>query len=233
MTCQCSQFNSPGSLTTEKCFRDFWIFKGFDRDQVNRIKTIGVRKMIKKGEVVFRQGDPANEIFLIKSGRIKLNKIHENGSEITLDFRKAGDMIGEDLFAGKRDYPLSAWTLEDTVTCGFNLDAFNRLILEFPEIGLGLIRSMGHKISAITDRLESMSGDSLENRLYNVLLGVAQEHGTLVDTGIELNIPLTHEELGFLVGAHRVSITRAMKSLAACKKIVKNGKTIILDASFF
>ena len=77
-----------------------------------------------------------------------------------------------------------------------------------------------------------MSENNLENRLYNVLSGIAEEHGTRVAGGIQLKIPLTHEDLGFLVGAHRVSITKAMKSLATCGKILKTGKKITMTASF-
>ncbi len=43
-----------------------------------------------------------------------------------------------------------------------------------------------------------------------------------------IDFPLTHEELGFLVGAHRVSITRAMKVLKESGKVVREGKTLIL-----
>ncbi|WP_022665806.1 Crp/Fnr family transcriptional regulator [Desulfospira joergensenii] len=233
MKCDCGNFYSPNTPTTDKCFKDFWIFKDFRPDQLIRLKDIGIRRIINKGSPVFRQGDPINEVFLIKSGRIKLNKVHEDGSEVTLDFRKAGDMIGEDLFSGKQIYPLSAWAIENTVTCGFNINSFDELILDHPEIGLKVIRSMSHRISSITDRLESMSENNLENRLYNVLSSIAEEHGTRVADGIELKIPLTHEDLGFLVGAHRVSITKAMKALAGCGKILKTGKKITMTSSFF
>ena len=232
VNCTCGEFGSPESLGTKKCFKDFWIFNEFDPDQREIFRSIGVRKIIEKGQPVFRQGDPVNDIFLIKSGRIKLNKIHEDGTEITLDFRKAGDMIGEDLFSGKRTYPLSAWAMEDTVTCGFELDAFNKLVMRYPEIGLTVIQSMGQRLSSMTDRLESMSENNLESRLHGVLAGIAREHGKTVPEGVELNIPLTHEDLGFLVGAHRVSITKAIKSLADCGKIERNGKKITMAASF-
>ena len=73
-----------------------------------------------------------------------------------------------------------------------------------------------------------MSEKSLDQRLYNVLLNVAKDHGTKVSKGMELKFSLTHEELGFLASAHRVSIIKAMKSLIDCGKIIKNGKVLIL-----
>ena len=51
-----------------------------------------------KGQVLFMQSAPADELFLIKGGRIKLVKVLKDGSELTLDIRKAGDFLGEDVF---------------------------------------------------------------------------------------------------------------------------------------
>ena len=45
---------------------------------------------------------------------------------------------------------------------------------------------------------------------------------------MSIQFPLTHEELGFLVGAHRVSITKAMKALKEGGRIVQEGRTLIL-----
>jgi len=43
-----------------------------------------------------------------------------------------------------------------------------------------------------------------------------------------LDLPFTHEELSFLVGAHRVTVTRALKELRAEKRIIQDGRRIIL-----
>ena len=64
---------------------------------------------------MFLQGDPADKMFLIKGGRIKLSKVLEDGSELTLDIRKAGDFVGENMFSEEGEYPVSAYCLEDTL----------------------------------------------------------------------------------------------------------------------
>ena len=62
--------------------------------------------------------------FLLKTGRIKLSKVDDDGSEVTLDFRKVGDFIGENILTGQEDYPLRAWALEDTITPTFHRTAW-------------------------------------------------------------------------------------------------------------
>ena len=73
---------------------------------------------------------------------------------------------------------------------------------------------------------------NLEDRLYHVLSQAAREHGVQERQGYSIQFPLTHEELGFLVGAHRVSVTRAIKSLKETGKIIQTGKTLIVPHPF-
>jgi CRP-like cAMP-binding protein len=54
------------------------------------------------------------------------------------------------------------------------------------------------------------------------------ENGTQSPKGMIIQFPLTHEDLSFLTGAHRVSVTRAMKALKAAGKIILEGKQLIL-----
>jgi CRP/FNR family transcriptional regulator len=61
-----------------------------------------------------------------------------------------------------------------------------------------------------------------------VLITVAKEHGIRTQNGLRIQFPLTHEELSFLVGAHRVSITKAMKALKKAGRLSQEGKTLII-----
>jgi len=167
-------------------------------------------------------------MFLIKGGRVKLSKFFEDGQEITLDIRKPGDFVGESMFSEKLRYPVTAICLEDTLTCGFNRQQFERLITAYPNIGLRIIQNLSERITWLTDRVGDLAISNIEERLYSVLSNVAKEHGSTSSRGLIIQFPLTHEDLSFLTGAHRVSITRAMKALKNAGKIIHDGKTLIL-----
>jgi CRP/FNR family transcriptional regulator len=152
----------------------------------------------------------------------------EDGSEITLDIRKAGDFLGEDMLSEEMDYPVSAWCMEAVLICSFTRERFEKLILEHPNIGLQVIKNLSSRISWLTKRIGSMSLTNLEDRLHRVLLNVAREHGVKSSNGLTIQFPLTHEDLSFLTGAHRVSITRAMKTLKEAGKIIQQGRELTL-----
>jgi len=181
-----------------------------------------------KDQALFLQGDPADKMFLIKGGHIKLSKVLEDGSELTLDIRKAGDFVGENMFSEEGEYPVSAYCLEDTFTCGFSRTQFEQLVLRHPKIGLQIIKNLGERITWLTTRVGNLAVTNVEDRLYRVLCSVAKEHGIVSPRGVVIQFPLTHEDLSFLTGAHRVSITRAMKALRSAGKIIQDDRKLIL-----
>ncbi len=87
---------------------------------------------------------------------------------------------------------------------------------------------MNERISWLTNQIGSVSVTNIEDRLYLVLVNVAKEHGIRDQKGMTMQFPLTHEDLGFLIGAHRVSVTRAINSLKKSGKIIIEGKSFTL-----
>ena len=159
----------------------------------------------------------------------------QNGAEVILDIRKPGDCLGEYILNDLEDayhYPVSAWCMEDVVTCGFTRPIFEELILTYPVIGLKVIRNMAGRITHLTERLDAMSHNHLEEKLFGVLLNVAREHGFVDTEGMyRLEMPLTHEDIGFLIGAHRVSVTRILKKLKETGRITQAGRLLIINSA--
>ncbi|MFA5110431.1 MAG: Crp/Fnr family transcriptional regulator [Desulfobaccales bacterium] len=229
MGCLCNELAGPGVEVSPICIGNLWVFENLQPAQMAALAQAARRKPYRKGQEVFAQGDPATQMFLIKAGRVKLSKITAEGNEITLDIRKAGDFLGESMLIEEADYPLTALCLVDTLICGFTRAGFEKLVLENPQIGLTVIKNLSNRINWLTERVGSLSLTNLEERLYQVLTQVAREHGIESPRGFSIQFPLTHEELGFLVGAHRVSITRAMKALKESGRLRQEGRTLILS----
>ncbi len=202
--------------------------EGLTAEEVRFLGHKAVERSFQSGEAVFLQGDRSDSLFLILAGRIKLSKVLEDGSEILLDIRGAGDFIGEYVFSGEwPDAPASAWCMEPCRLSEFTQAIFEEIAGQRPNIGIQVIRRLGRQIASLTSRVGSMSIPRLEDRLYKVLADLAREHGTLEERGHVIAFPLTHEELSFLVGAHRVSITKALKSLKDAGYIVQEGRTML------
>jgi len=230
MACLCEQIAGNDIDLSPTCIGHLWIFQNLEAEEIEALSREAMRKKSTTGQTLFLQGDPADEMFLIKGGRVKLSKVLEDGTELTLDIRKAGDFVGENMFSEEGHYPVSAYCLEETLTCGFSRSQFEQLVLQHPKVGLQIIKNLSERITWLTQRVGSLAVTKIEDRLYRVLTSVAKEHGTISPQGTVIQFPLTHEDLSFLTGAHRVSITRAMKVLKAAGKIIHEDKRLILPA---
>ncbi len=228
MGCLCQEVAGPDIQLSEICLGQLWMFGNLAESDLSALIKTATRKKRTKGEILFLQSDPADELFLIKGGRVKLEKVFEDGSELTLDIRKGGDFVGENSFSEDAQYPVSAICLEDTLTCGFSKSQFEELVMNNPKIGLQVIKNLSDRVTWLTSQVGSLAVTNIEERLYRVLCNVAKEHGAKNSRGIVIEFPLTHEDLGFLTGAHRVSITRAMSALKRAGKIILEGRRLIL-----
>lgn len=228
--CQCErEYANQVEGFSSQCIGHFWIFQGLSPGELGALVDRAVQRVYSSGAHIFHQGDPVDRMFLIKAGRVRLDKIFDDGSEILLDIRKAGDFVGEQLFSeDQSEFPVSAVCTEKTLICGFSRDVFEQLIRDYPNVGLQVIKNMSRRIDSMSSRVESMSAIKLEDRLYNILSQLAQEHGHQDDQGRAIAFPLTHEDLSFLVGAHRVSVTRAMKSLRDAGLVEQQKQRIVL-----
>lgn len=230
MTCLCEKIAGKDIDLSPTCIGHLWIFQNLEPAEVEALSREALRKKSATGQALFMQGDPTDEMFLIKGGRVKLSKVLEDGTELTLDIRKAGDFVGENMFSEEGQYPVSAYCLEDTLTCGFSRSQFEELVLQHPKVGLQIIKNLSERITWLTRRVGSLAVTNIEDRLYRVLSSVAKEHGMVSPQGTVIQFPLTHEDMSFLTGAHRVSITRAMKALKRAGKIIHEDRKLILPS---
>ncbi|MDR1296037.1 MAG: Crp/Fnr family transcriptional regulator [Deltaproteobacteria bacterium] len=235
MSCPCNVDKEKCPDWSEFCIGQVWIFSGLQPEEMLAVAERASRKIFEAGQAVFCQGDPAKSIFLIKSGSIRLSRVMENGTEVIMDIRKPGDCLGEYILNDLESdyaYPVSAWCLDRVVTCSFTRQAFEDMVLNIPAIALKIIKTMAGRITALTERIEAMSQIHLEEKIYQVLLNVAREHGHKRSAGsYALDLQLTHEDLGFLVGAHRVSVTRIMKRLKQSGRIFNDGKLLVIKGA--
>lgn len=228
MQCTCEQLAADFPGLVPVCIGNLWLFQDLPPETLRAMSSQAVRHRKTKGEILFHEGDPADAMFLIKGGRIKLSTISESGNERILGYRKSGDFLGENILTDAENYPCSAWCQEETLVCGFTKQQFNSLIMEHPEIGLQIIRNMSERIAWLSDQVGSLTVTNIEERLYRVLKNVAKEQGVKEEQGYSLPFAITHEELGFLTGAHRVSVTRAMNGLKEQGKIRVMDKGLVV-----
>jgi len=192
--------------------KDLSIFSNLDFTEREAIGGLAGKKVYGKHEYIFREGEPADTIYLVKSGCIRLFKISSGGKEITLGILKDDDLFGENTFFEEAVHSMSAQALENTFICSCSKKNLP-LLLKNPAISLKIIQYLGEMIQNYTDQVANIAFRDVKGRVSSTLLRLAREYGCQSDAGTIIDIDLTHQDLASLVNASRVMVSYVLRDL--------------------
>lgn len=218
-----------GSL---ECIRKLSLFKEFDDKQLGEMLACAKTKVYPKNQVLFFEGDMADQIFVIKSGSIKLSKLSEDGREFILGFLGREDIFGEDSVFSEEPYSFTATAMEDTCTLIFTKADMERIFLRSPAMALKVIKSLSKKLTQSTSRVSDMAFRDARGRLASTLLRLSSEYGRPTNDGVAIDLSLTHQDLASIVNLSRPTVTNLLLDLKQKGLIDTSRRHIILkDAS--
>lgn len=192
MSCMCKRQAGNDIELSPTCIDSLWIFQQLSPEDIEILGRRALRRKMQKGQTLFLQGEPADEVFLIKGGRIKLTKVLDDGTELVLDIRGAGDFVGENIFFEEGRYPVSAICVEKTLACSFTRSRMVEFVLKLPTIGHRINRTLNDRIFWSINGSGGHANSDFEERLYRVLCNVAKAHGVQSAQGEVIQLPLRH-----------------------------------------
>lgn len=213
------------------CMADLPIFAGLGPEERMTIHLLASKRAYRRGEVVFHAGDPADRVYLIKSGKVRLYRVSDDGRELTLGYLKPDDIFGEHTLFEGIDQAMTAEVIEDAFVCSCDRAGFQRLITDNPEVSLKVIRGLAERVNSITERLAELAFASVKDRVMQALTRLATEYGRPTAGGTEVELDLTHQDLACLVNASRTMVTLCLKELREEGRVRQERRFVVTDRS--
>jgi CRP-like cAMP-binding protein len=180
---------------------------------------------VKKGEVIFTEGDQVTGVCFVNSGNVKVHKKWGNDKELILRFATNGAIFGH-RGLNTATYPISATALEATKVCFFDLDFFNSTLKVNQDFAFNLLMFFASDLLESEKRMRNLAHMPVKGRLAQSLLTLKEQFGITKDGAI--NVELTRQDLSSFAGATYETVFRTMNDLIADKLIALNGKSIII-----
>ena len=201
------------------------IFKGLSRDELEALASKAVLRTFPKNTVVINEGDLADSMYLIDTGRVKVYCSEKTGKEFIINTLGPGDHFGELALLDDDRRSASVRTLEKANFCIIYKDAFNKVLDEQPNIARKLIRNLTRRVRKLTQDVKLLALQDVYGRVASVLNDLSQPRDEL--TAI---IPdkLTQQDIADRVGASREMVARILKDLTAGGYISFEGRQIII-----
>jgi len=142
-----------------------------------------------RGEFVYTPGDPAETVYVLKKGRVKLSVLSESGKEFAIDIFHPGDIFGEFALADERTRSNMAQALDDAQVWVFRKRDFVRLLETRPKLAMNYIRLVGLRRRRMEKKLSDITAKDVSARVCELLHEIST--GSADASARELLVPLT------------------------------------------
>ena len=182
------------------------LLSGLEPAELTRFAEMTRERTYPKGSVILFEDDPGDSLFLVKSGRVKVVLIGEDGREVILGILTVGDHFGElSLIDG---HPRSAHVIamDDAQLIVLRREDFRRRVVESPKVAWALLVEISRRLRRADEQIGSLVLLDVDGRIARLLLDAAAESG-----GETITKRLTHQTIAQMIGASRETVSRALR----------------------
>lgn len=197
-------------------------------EDIKHLVRAGRPFLLSRNQVLYRQGEAASHVYLLRTGLVQSFLINSLGHEALLRIHLPGSILGLTTLATVPIRDASAKAAEPSEVCMIDRDDFLALVRSEMEIGVRLIRLLVDRMRDFHSRVGDLQAQSVEQRLARVLLSICRRDPSGMTPDPMAGISLSHQDLAHLVNSRRQTITGILGRFAEAGYIAKRGRRILL-----
>lgn len=186
------------------------IFRGLDEAALDDVLRAAQRRRIKRGETVFRQGDPARSFYVLVDGQLKVAQTTPEGQQVVVRFIAPREMFGCVAVAGGGQYPGTATAMRDSFAIGWSQATTEMLLRRHPQIALNALGTVGSRLQDAHSRVRELSTERVDQRIAHALLRLSDQAGRRVSDGVEIEFPLSRQDVAEMTGTTLHTVSRTL-----------------------
>lgn len=186
-----------------------WL-RGLPAPIIAEVATRAHMRRMSEGQRIFSRGDQPGSFYLIVTGQVRICSENANGEEMTLTLIEAGNGFGEISILDEQPRTHNADCMCDLVLLTIARADFLALLNQHPPLQWQVMRQLCRSIRMTFNVIEDNLRLKLAARLAKRLLLLAQTYGVHGEEGVTINLHLSQQELGNMMGATRQSISKQL-----------------------
>jgi CRP/FNR family transcriptional regulator, cyclic AMP receptor protein len=194
------------------------IFASLQTSQLEAVASICTHRRIKKGQILFHEGSDGYEMFVILSGKLRIESCSSDGQPVVIATRTTKEVIGEMAILEKMPRSATVTADVDSRLLVIHQDDFNRLLGTTPQLALSMLKHLSSRVREVSIALLGSRSESLRNRVLEYVISQP-----VVDGQVELT--WTQGEIAQELGCTREALSRNLKQLCAEGKLRRLGRS--------
>lgn len=181
-----------------------------------------------RGKTIFFPGDPAERVYFLLKGAVKLSRVYEAGEEITVALLRENSVFGVlSLVTGERSdrfYHAVAFTPVELLSAP--IEQVQQALNSNPELSMLMLQGLSSRILQTEMMIETLAHRDMGSRLVSFLLILCRDFGVPTSDGIRIDLKLSHQAIAEAIGSTRVTVTRLLGDLRQDQMISIHKKKI-------
>jgi len=166
----------------------------------------------RRGDWIFVLGDPAESIYFLQKGRMKITALSEDGQEVLHQIVGPGEVFGETSAILGIPRTTSAQALEPSLVCEIYRKDLETLLSIYPELSFQLLKAVGLRLKKAEAQLVNVICNDVSHRVREALCELTSDQSDATPNG-PIKIKITQQDLANCIGASRQKTWEALKEL--------------------
>ncbi len=188
------------------------LFHGLTTSEIKDILSTARSTRVPKDDHIFDQDAEAQSFFLLLHGHVRAVKVTPAGEQIVVRYVSPGELFGVAPAIGLANYPATAISAVDSVVLAWPASAWVELTRKYPTLASGTLQMVGARLQEAHTRVIEMSTEEVERRVARTLLRLAKQAGRKVDRGIEIDFPISRQNIAEMTGTTLHTVSRILSA---------------------
>jgi CRP-like cAMP-binding protein len=205
------------------------LFAGLTPRELDALAAVTRTKALAAREELFHKGDPGNQVYGVVEGTLKVVTTSESGDDVVFNVMSAGDVFGEVAVFCQSERTATVVALRGCELLVIDRRDLLAFLRSHPDAALALMAVLAQRVRSLSELVEDTLFLNLPVRLAKKLVAYAESHGQRTPEGVRIDLKLSQEEWGDLVGATRESINKQMRAWSDQRLIrIDHGYVVLL-----
>lgn len=182
----------------------------FTREEERVLRDMGIVFTVQPGHLVYMKGDPADRVYYILKGRVRIFENLYSGREMTLDVVESGRIFGESAFSPGNLRPACVQAVNKVILVSFRMTDVLPYFRSRAEFALHFLQLCSNTMDHLTARMEEQCLLDRYGKVASFILDVTEQDSVEKGTAGGV-IPYTHEDLSVSLGLNRSTVTMVLK----------------------
>lgn len=185
-------------------------FSALGHDQIEDINQQFHEKGFSSRDYVYFSGDPAESLFIIAEGRVKLLRHTTSGKDVLLDLLIPGEFFGGLSTATGSTYFDTAQALTSVCALTISRENFRAILARYPDVGMQVLDLVTARLEEAHATIQQLSSQSADQRIAYTLLNLAAKLGEKHEVGLLIQTPLSRDELADMTATTPETVSRVI-----------------------